>query len=64
MAALMSNRNVVAGLKADCQGYKYVEETIQVLPKKLEPILLVKLGYQVAGLGVFIPLNHPSTFCK
>ncbi len=30
----------VLDVKADCRGYKYVEETIQRLPEKPEPVLL------------------------
>ena len=41
----------VLDLKADCRGYKYVEETIQMLPEKPEPILLAKILNRVAGLG-------------
>jgi len=41
----------VLDLKADCRGYKYVEETIQMLPEKPEPILLVKIRNRVASLG-------------
>jgi putative transposase len=41
----------VLDLKADCRGYKYVEETIKLLPEKPEPILLAKILNQVAGLG-------------
>jgi IS4 transposase len=41
----------VLDLKADCRGYKYVEETIQMLPEKPEPILVAKIFNQVAGLG-------------
>jgi hypothetical protein len=41
----------VLDLKADCRGSKYVEETIQMLPEKPEPILLAKILNQVAGLG-------------
>ena len=41
----------VLDLKADCRGYKYVEETIQMLPEKPEPVLLAKILDQVAGLG-------------
>jgi len=41
----------VLDLKADCRGYKYVEETIKMLPEKPEPILLAKIFNQVAGLG-------------
>jgi hypothetical protein len=41
----------VLDLKADCRGYKYVQETIQMLPEKPEPILFAKILNQVAGLG-------------
>jgi putative transposase len=41
----------VLDLKADCRGYKYVEETIQMLPEKPEPVLLAKILNQVACLG-------------
>ena len=41
----------VLDVKADCRGYKYVEETIQMLPEKPEPILLAKILNRVAGLG-------------
>jgi hypothetical protein len=41
----------VLDLKADCRAYKYVEETIKMLPEKPEPILLTKILNQVAGLG-------------
>ena len=41
----------VLDLQADCRGYKYVEETIKMLPEKPEPVLLAKLLKQVAGLG-------------
>jgi len=41
----------VLDLKADCRGYKYVEETIQMLPEKPEPIVLRQILHKVAGLG-------------
>ena len=41
----------VLDLKADCRGYKYVEETIKLLPEKPEPVLLAKIHNHVAGLG-------------
>jgi putative transposase len=41
----------VLDLKADCRGYKYVEETIKRLPEKPEPLLLAKILNQVASLG-------------
>jgi len=41
----------VLDVKADCRGSTYVEETIQMLPEKPEPVLLAKILNQVAGLG-------------
>jgi len=41
----------VLDLKADCRGYKYVEETIKMLPETPEPVLLAKIRNQVACLG-------------
>ncbi len=41
----------VLDLKADYRGYKYVEETIKMLPEKPEPVLLAKILTQVACLG-------------
>jgi DDE superfamily endonuclease len=41
----------VLDLKADYRGYKYVEETIKMLPEKPEPVLLAKIFNQVSGLG-------------
>jgi putative transposase len=41
----------VLDLKADCRGYKYVEETIKLLPEKPAPILLAKMLNRVASLG-------------
>ena len=52
----------ILDLKADCRGYKYVEETIKMLPEKPEPILLAKILNQVAGLGRIHALNPPSAF--
>ena len=49
----------VLDLKADCRGYKYVEETIKMLPKKPEPVLLAKIRNQVASLGR-IHVSPPS----
>jgi hypothetical protein len=33
------------------RGYKYVEETIKMLPAKPEPVLFAKILHQVARLG-------------
>jgi putative transposase len=52
----------ILDLKADCRGDKYVEETLQMLPKKLEPVLLDQILHKVAGLAVFTPLNSLSVF--
>ena len=41
----------VIDLKADWRGYKYVEETIKMLPEKPEPVLLAKILSQVTSLG-------------
>jgi putative transposase len=49
----------VLDLKADCRGYKYVEEPIKRLPEKPEPVLLVKILNQVASLGR-IHASQPS----
>ena len=49
----------ILDLKADCRGYKYVEETIKMLPEKPEPILLRQILNKVAGLGR-IHASQPS----
>ena len=41
----------VLDLKADWRGYKYVDETIKMLPEKPEPVLLRQILRKVAGLG-------------
>ena len=52
----------VLDLKADCRGYKYVEETIKLLPEKPEPVLLAKMLKQVAGLGRIHATQHSFSF--
>jgi len=49
----------ILDLKADCRGYKYVEETIKMLPEKPEPVLFAKILNQVSSLGR-IHLSQPS----
>ena len=49
----------VLDLKADCRGYKYVAETIKMLPEKPEPVLFAKILNHVAGLGR-IHVSPPS----
>ena len=51
----------ILDLKADCRGYKYVEETIKMLPEKPEPVLLGQILHKVACLGR-IHVSQPS-FC-
>jgi putative transposase len=49
----------VLDLKADYHGYKYVEETIKMLPEKPEPVLLRQILHKVASLGR-IHASQPS----
>jgi putative transposase len=49
----------ILDLKADCRGYKYVEETIKMLPEKPEPVLLGQILHKVACLGR-IHVSQPS----
>jgi DDE superfamily endonuclease len=49
----------ILDLKADCRGYKYVEETIKMLPEKPEPVLLRQILHKVACLGR-IHASQPS----
>jgi putative transposase len=49
----------ILDLKADCRGYKYVEETIKMLPAKPEPVLLGRILNKVACLGR-IHASQPS----
>jgi putative transposase len=49
----------ILDLKADCRGYKYVEETIKMLPEKPEPILLGQILHKVTCLGR-IHAHQPS----
>jgi putative transposase len=41
----------ILDLKAHCRGYKYVDETIKLLPQKPEPVLLAQILSTVACLG-------------
>ena len=49
----------VLDLKADCRAYKYVEETIKMLPEKPEPVLWEQIRNKVACLGR-IHASQPS----
>jgi putative transposase len=52
----------VLDLKADCRGYKYVEETIKMLPEKPEPVLLEQIRNKVACLGRIHAAQPSSSF--
>jgi putative transposase len=41
----------ILDLKAQCRGYKYVTETIKMLPEKPSPVLLTQIFTKVACLG-------------
>jgi putative transposase len=49
----------ILDLKSDCRGYKYVEETIKMLPQMPEPVLLRQILDKVACLGR-IHASQPS----
>lgn len=46
----------IADLKAYCRGFRYVHETIKMLPQKPEPILLTKIFRKLTGLGRIHPV--------
>ena len=48
--------------KADCRGHKYVEEMINKLPEKPEPVLLEQIRNKVARLGRIHPAQPSSRF--
>jgi putative transposase len=50
----------ITDLKAIFRGYRYVEETIKLLPQKPDPILLANIFHTVANLGRI----HPTTTCS
>lgn len=53
----------VLDLKAHARGYKYVDETIKLLPQKPEPFLLTQIFAHVAALGQIHasqPVRNPS----
>jgi putative transposase len=49
----------VLDLKAHYRGYRYVSETIKLLPQKPEGILLDKIFEQTAHLGMVHPTFEP-----
>ena len=53
----------ILDLKADCRGFKYVNQTIKMLPQKPEPVLLAQIFNAVARLGrvhTVQPCSSPS----
>ena len=50
----------VLDLKAHYRGYRYVAETIKMLPQKPDAILLADIFQQIARLGAIHPSLHPS----
>ena len=49
----------VLDLKAYYRGYRYVTETIQMLPQKPDDNLVAQLFHKVAALGRIHPLKVP-----
>jgi len=49
----------ILDLKADCRGYKYVEERIKMLPEKPEPVFLGQILHKIACLSR-IHASQPS----
>ena len=51
----------ILDLKARYRGYKYVAETIKLLPEKPDADLMEQIFRQVAGLGrIHPPAAHPN----
>lgn len=49
----------VLDLKAQCRGAKYVEETIKLLPKKPEPVIVQRIFRTLIGIGrIHAPPTH------
>jgi putative transposase len=51
----------ITDLKAMFRGYKYVDETIKLLPEKPDPILLANIFHRVTNLGRIHPADPCST---
>jgi putative transposase len=51
----------VLDLKSHYRGYRYVSETIKLLPQKPEGILLDKIFEQIARLGMVHPIFEPAS---
>ncbi|MEO8357707.1 MAG: transposase [Chloroflexota bacterium] len=51
----------VLDLKSQYRGYRYASETIKMLPKKPDGILLAEIFHQIARLGAIHPVSQPVT---
>jgi putative transposase len=51
----------VLDLKSHYRGYRYVSETIKLLPQKPDGILLSEIFQQIARLGMVHPAFEPSS---
>jgi putative transposase len=49
----------VLDLKSQYRGYRYASETIKMLPKKPDGILLAEIFQQIARLGAIHPVSQP-----
>jgi len=49
----------VLDLKSQYRGYRYASETIKMLPKKPDGILLAEIFHQIARLGAIHPVSQP-----
>jgi len=49
----------VLDLKSHYRGYRYVSETIKLLPQKPDGILLTEIFEQIARLGMIHPILEP-----
>jgi IS4 transposase len=47
----------VLDLKALARGYRYLDETIKLLPQKPEPFLLTRIFHRIAALGQIHPVQ-------
>jgi hypothetical protein len=51
----------VLDLKSHYRGYRYVSETIKLLPQKPDGILLTEIFEQIARLGMIHPILEPAS---
>lgn len=51
----------ILDLKSQYRGYRYASETIKMLPKKPDDILLAEIFQQIARLGAVHPVFQPAT---